>query len=101
MTSMSYARLMGDMDDWLHWHQFGTTHSYDAPGDEDLDDDAEDNGGEVDEGEEDGARAMRSPLTAAGRRARRKQRSVTGRRAKRWSGPVQHSASRSALSPVS
>ena len=46
MTSMSYARLMGDMDDWLHWHQFGTTHSYDAPGDDDLDDDADDDTGE-------------------------------------------------------
>jgi len=42
MTSMSYARLMGDMTDWLHWHQFGTTPSYGSPGDDDLDDDAED-----------------------------------------------------------
>jgi hypothetical protein len=27
MTSMSYARLLGDMNDWLHWRQFGTPSS--------------------------------------------------------------------------
>lgn len=41
MTSMSYDRLMGDMDDWLHWHRFGAMPTYGWPGDDDLDDDAE------------------------------------------------------------
>ncbi len=51
MTSMSYARLIGDMDDWLHWHQFGTTQSYGAPGDDDLDDDDLDDDADDDTGE--------------------------------------------------
>ncbi len=41
MTSMSYDRLMGDMDDWLHWHQFGAMPTYDWPGESDLAVDAE------------------------------------------------------------
>jgi hypothetical protein len=50
MTNMSYGRLQGDMNDWLHWHQFGATETYGWPGDDDLDDgsedEAEDEGGE-------------------------------------------------------
>lgn len=64
MTSMSYARLVGDMNDWLHWHQFGTpssTYGWPEPAfddDEYADDDAyechyDDEDNEYDELEDD------------------------------------------------
>ncbi len=42
MASMSYARLVGDMNDWLHCHQFGTpssTYGWSDPDDDRYDED--------------------------------------------------------------